>query len=112
LALRVDGWKDTYKMHTTPGLLYVSASLFHLFLNPELNTGEQVASSVAEQQLMSSALRRTILSAAERDPSSVAEQQLMSSALRRTILSAAERDPLSVAEQQLMSSALRHTVQH
>jgi len=55
--------------------LYSYASLFHLFLNPELNTGERVASSVSEQQLMSSALRRAILSAAERDPSSVAEQQ-------------------------------------
>jgi len=33
-----------------------------------------VASSVAEQQLLSSALRRAILSAAERDLLSVAEQ--------------------------------------
>jgi len=56
---------------------------------------------------MSSALRRVILSAAERDPSSVAEQHLMSSALRHAILSTAKRGPSSAVEPQLMSFALR-----
>jgi len=85
LYVWTDG-KIRTKFIQQPGLLYSYATLFHLLLNPELNTAERVASSVSEQQLMSSSLRRAILSVAERDPSSVAEQQLMTSALRRTIL--------------------------
>jgi hypothetical protein len=72
-------------MNTTRLVVFI-CFFISLILNPELNTGERVASSVAEQKLMSSALRRTILSVAERDPSSDAEPQLLSSALRRTIL--------------------------
>jgi hypothetical protein len=134
---RVDGWKDTYKMHTTTRLVVFICFFISLISNRELSTGERGALSVAEQQLMLSALRRAMLSTAERGASSVAEQQMMSSALRRAVLSTgewgatsvaeqpsmssalrhaipstAERDPSSVAEQQLMSSALRHAFQH
>ena len=75
-----------------------------------LSTAERWPSSVAVQQLMSSALRRVVLSTAERWSSSVVVQQLMSSALRRVLLNTEELVSSSVAVRQLMSSALWRVV--
>jgi hypothetical protein len=56
-------WTDG-KIHAKyikyPGFMYSYATLFHVFLNPELSTGKRGASLIADQQLMSSALRHTV----------------------------------------------------